>query len=875
MVIAAGTRLGPYEVVSQIGAGGMGEVFKARDTRLDRSVAIKVLPSELTHNAQLRVRFEREAKTISQLTHPHICTLHDVGSENGVSYLVMELLDGETLADRIARGPLPLHDVLRYGAQIADALGKAHRHGVVHRDLKPGNIMITKSGAKLLDFGLAKAAPFSANPDGATMQKSITQEGTILGTFQYMAPEQLEGLEADPRTDIFAFGAVLYEMATGTRAFAGKTRTSLIASIVSSQPRPLREIQPLTPPAFEHVVAKCLEKDPDDRWQSAQDVAEQLRWITGASTETVVAKRRSWLPWAIAAFFALLAIAAMTWSMTRREPRRPIVRATIPLPPGHLATDSHPLVAISPDSSRIVFQAYTATTPLRLWVRQLDRMDATPLIERGRGPFFSPDGEWIGVFGGNGKLRKIAASGGAPITLADAGNARGGSWGSDGYIYYSPLASSGIWRVPADGGEPRQFTAPDTSKGENSHRWPQVLPDGKHLLMIVRTSTITSFDEAKVAVLSLESGKWQTVLEGARFARYTPTGHLVFARGSALHAVRFDLKTMRTSGTPVRVIDAVESHPDNGVTHFDFSARGDLIYSANTAAAIGQHMVLSGPAGTQVLTKEPGPMYTPRMSPDGRTIAVRISEANDAIWTYDIARGALSRLTFEPGDESSPVWTPDGRHVVYASTPTPGTFRVAIKAADGSGDARVLAASEKSIMPTAVSPDGQWVACVVAGADSRDIHLISLRDGTRRPLVTTPFEDVRADFSPDGKWLVYMSIESGKAQVYVRSMVEGGGRWQVSTDLGSDPCWSRDGREIIYLGRGAQPYRVSVTPSGNSLTFGNPRPFGKPVDYIDPFDVTPDGRLLLVEKVESFNSAVSLTFVENWFADLERRVPKR
>ncbi|MCM2317460.1 MAG: serine/threonine-protein kinase, partial [Thermoanaerobaculia bacterium] len=449
MTLTAGTRLGPYEIVSPLGAGGMGEVWRAKDTRLERDVAIKILPGDFATNVQLKARFEREAKTISQMNHPNVCTLFDVGHDEGIDYLVMELIEGESLADRLLKGPLPIELVLRHGTEIASALDAAHKQGIVHRDLKPGNVMLTKAGAKLLDFGLAKSGPLmsatssvSQLADGPTVHKPLTEQGTILGTFQYMAPEQLVGQEADPRTDIFAFGAVLYEMATGQRAFVGKNKTSLVAAIVSGTPPPVSQVAPLTPPALDHVIKKCLEKDPDDRWQSIHDVADQLRWISEAGSRAgepapLLAKRKTKLrvAWALHAATALVAVAATLGVIyaTKAPPR--VLRATL-LPPDKLVFEpTNGAMALSPDGKRLVFPARDSSGKTTLWVRSLDALTAQPLAgtDGGHSPFWSPDSRFIGFFS-NGKLRKIDASGGPPQVLCDARNGRGGSWSRSGVI---------------------------------------------------------------------------------------------------------------------------------------------------------------------------------------------------------------------------------------------------------------------------------------------------------------------------------------------------------------------------------------------------------------------------------------------------------
>src|SRR5437867_6624632 len=505
MAITAGTRLGPYEVLAPLGAGGMGEVWKARDTRLDRSVAIKVLPAEFAENAQLKLRFEREAKTISQLNHPNICTLYDVGflgggpppsaadaaegrgaPQSGVPYLVMELLDGESLADRLTKGPLPIEQVLRYGIEIAEALEKAHKAGVVHRDLKPGNIMLTKAGAKLLDFGLAKPASVF-NADGATQHKPLTQEGTIVGTFQYMAPEQIEGGEVDARTDIFALGAVLYEMATGKRAFEGKSKASLIASILTAEPQPITAVQPMTPASFDRVIRTCLQKEPDDRWQSAHDVATELRWVSEAPSTTTPRRARSLLVWSMAAILGVIsiALAVALWRETQSARNEPAVRTLI-LPPENTTFDflgAAAPPAVSPDGKRIVFGAVEPGKKRMLYVRPLDSLVAQQLIgtEGATFPFWSPDGRFIGFFVDNA-LKKLEVIGGAPVTLCSVIDGRGGSWSPDGQTIIFTGRFAPIYRVPSAGGTPSTVT---TLEGRDvTHRFRQFLPVGHHFLFL-------------------------------------------------------------------------------------------------------------------------------------------------------------------------------------------------------------------------------------------------------------------------------------------------------------------------------------------------------------------------------------------------------
>ena len=584
MDIVPGVRLGPYEVVSAVGVGGMGEVYRANDTRLDRTVALKVLPAHLSSNPEFRERFDREARTISSLSHPHICTLYDVGHHDGIDYLVMEFVEGESLAERLKKGPLLIEQVLRYGIQIAEALDKAHRQGIIHRDLKPANIMITKSGAKLLDFGLAKIvaaeSPVVQLSHLPTAQRQLTQEGTILGTFQYMAPEQLEGLEADARTDIFAFGTVLYEMATGRHAFEGKTKTSLIAAIVDRDPPPISSIQPLTPPTFERVVKTCLAKDPDDRWQSARDVANELRWIQkSAPAVAVPQRRRDWIAWTIALIaIATAGVFAYLHHRATSEPPQSVQSAILPPEKGVFAFGPPSGgVAISPDGRRIVFRV-TNEGKTMLWVRALNSLAAQPLLgtEEGTFPFWSPDSRFIGFFAG-GKLKKIDANGGPPQPICSVINQpRGGSWGRDGVILFGAGTRDPISKVAAEGGSPVQVTK--LAVGQYSQRWPTFLPDGRHFLYFAQTWAGQPNEHDSTYVASLDSAEVRPLFHSSGAAMYAPPGYLVFVRDRMLLAQRFDAKKLQTVGEPFPVAERIESYPQTSTAIFSVSDNGVLLY---------------------------------------------------------------------------------------------------------------------------------------------------------------------------------------------------------------------------------------------------------------------------------------------------------
>jgi serine/threonine protein kinase len=633
MPIQAGSRLGPYELVAPIGAGGMGEVWRGRDTRLDRSVAVKILPASFAQDEQFRVRFEREAKTISSLNHPHICTLFDVGQEGDSQFLVMELLEGESLADRLQKGPLPLEQVVKFGAQVAEALDGAHKQGIVHRDLKPGNVMLTKTGAKLLDFGLARTgagvAGLSGSTELPTEVKPLTTAGTVIGTFQYMAPEQLEGTEADARTDIFGLGALLYEMATGRRAFEGKSKTSLIAAILSTQPPPISSVQPVMPPALDHVVRRCLEKDPDDRWQSAHDVASELRWIADAGSQagvpaTVTLRRRSRerLAWGLVALLAaattLLAIVGLRSSGT------PVAafRATLEPPPGTSLIPFDELgLALSPEGRRLAFVALAGDGSKQIWIRDLSDMSATPVPETSGAwyPFWSPDGRFLAFFA-DGKLKKIDLRGGSPQVIADAPSGRGGSWGPGDVILFAPNITTGIHSIPATGGTPTPVTRFD-SKQDTSHRWPRFLPDGRHFLFHLRVHVAGKPEVGRLMLGSLDSPEVTLLIDDATNAEYVKPGYLVFGRSGSLYAWRFDTGRRRLIGQPTPIVkEKVSFWEPKNLLAFTASDSGTIVYlpeavpktTLQWADASGRSL---GTLGPNLAGRKQGGLHPQRVQP--------------------------------------------------------------------------------------------------------------------------------------------------------------------------------------------------------------------------------------------------------------------
>ena len=662
MTLAGGTRLGPYEIVGPLGAGGMGEVYRARDTRLGREVAIKVLPSHLSDDPDRRTRFEREARAISQLTHPHICTLHDIGSEDGVDFLVMELLEGQSLADRLEKGPFPTEQVLKLGAEIADALDRAHRAGITHRDLKPGNVMLTKSGVKLLDFGLAKMAAterapsdLSSLPTQAAASRPLTEKGTVMGTFQYMAPEQLEGREADARTDIFSFGCLLYEMATGKKAFVGASQASLVTAILSKEPEPISTAAPMAPPALDRLVRTCLAKDPEDRWQSARDVRNELTWIAQAGSQvgapaavTSRRKSRERLAWICAAAAAVAAIALGAVYLRRVRPL--VVRSTI-LPPEKLqfffAGDNAGPVAVSPDGRSVAFVAAGETRPL-LYVRPLDALNASALpgTEGARFPFWSPDSRTIGFFTET-KLKRIdAAAGAVPATICDAPNARGGTWNRDGVIVFAPETRNGLFRVPASGGRPAPVTNLERPN-QTTHRWPVFLPDGKHFLYFAGNHNEPQSEDSGIYFASLEGKESRRVVHSFAGALYS-SGSLLYLRGNSLLAQPFDPSSGRLSGEAVPVAEGVQFDLSTWHGVFSVSDESVLVYQPG-GPGTGNLLVWYDRAGKTIGSPGERANYigAPRISPDGKRIATEIGDPGD-VFVFDVASGLKTRLTFTP-----------------------------------------------------------------------------------------------------------------------------------------------------------------------------------------------------------------------------------
>jgi eukaryotic-like serine/threonine-protein kinase len=835
MTLAAGFRLGPYEIVAPLGAGGMGEVYQARDTRLERTVAVKVLPPHLVGNADLRQRFEREAKTVSSLNHPHICAVYDVGQEGEVDYLVMEHLEGETLLDRLQKGPLPVGQALRHAVEIADALDKAHRNGVIHRDLKPGNIMLTKSGAKLLDFGLAKITapdPSERLSVLATAEKPLTEAGTLLGTFQYMAPEQLEGKEADARTDLFAFGAVLYEMVTGRRAFEGKSQASLVSAIMASEPAPLAAVQPMTPPAVERIVRNCLAKDPDDRWQSAHDLAAELRWISEAGSQAgvpapVVSRRKSrerWA-WALVAALGLLAAVAggILWARSRPTAVEP-TRFVITMPTQLRRMDWPKL---SPDGRTIAFLGTDAEGRTSIWLRPLSALEPhqVPGTEGAWRPFWSPDSRHLAFFVGK-QLKKVPISGGPPQLISDTVSGNDGTWGVGDVILFDGGVTDPIRRVSAAGGVPTDAAAPDKAQGETGAGWPTFLPDGKHFLFLADLVQ----GQSRLKVGTLGSSETQTLGSVNGRVEFSRSGHILYVSQGTLLARPFSTRTLTFTGEPVPVAENVTTPAGgNGFASFSVSSTGALAYLPQLAAAESD-LVWLDPKGKEL--KKVGQPRTYRdlaLSHDESSLAVGIEDADkqsDDIWVFDLKRDVPTRLTFDPKNDIWPVWSPDGKWIAFASN-RGGRYAVYRKLASGAGEDELLYQDDKvDAGPTDWSPDGRWIALnVYPGGGTPDIAVLpTTAKATPVPFLATPFAEGRARFSRDGRWLAYQSNESGRLEVYVQPFPATGAKWQISTNGGQSPYWTGMGRDLDFVGLDRKSlFSVTLTARGSSLEVSLPK----------------------------------------------------
>jgi len=855
----------------------MGEVYRGRDTRLDRSVAIKILPAHYSSDRNHKQRFEREAKAISGLNHPNICTLHDVGSQDGIDYLVMECVEGQSLAQRLEKGPLPIEQVLKIGREIADALAAAHRSGIIHRDLKPGNIILTKSGAKLLDFGLAKWAAQTCSlatmSASASVELPVTEEGTIVGTFQYMSPEQIEGKELDGRSDVFSLGAVLYEMLTGQRAFQGKSQLSVASAILEKEPLPIRATKPLAPRSLDHVIRRCLAKDSEERWQTTRDLALELKSIEAEdpdSSEGLVngvvrrANVYAWIGLCLAGF--LLASTLFLLSRLRLKGRvsQETIRSSI-LPPEGRELDRWGAAAISPDGKYLVFSAIIPGWGGQLYLRRVDSILAKPLpgTEGAQTPFWSPDSKWIGFVAG-AKLRKVSVEGGSPLILCDSSQLRGASWSSNGTILFVPGAGNPVFSVSEAGGSPVAVTQLDKSAGEVTHRWPIFLPDGKHFLFFSRGR------ENAIYASTIDSKERKLIVSNDTNVLYASPGFLLYVKNGALMAQRFDAKRLELSGSPAAIVD--------GVPVFGGQQHGLFTVSENGILAIqSKEEMISQPVWVDQVGKSLEPLMEPamfamfdmRMAPDRRKIAFGITDPKDGvdnIWVHDAANHQTTRLTFEQLIAQHPIWAPDGSQVLYTSNRIghPQIFRIPTT---GVGEAEPFLPSDYSDVAESWSPDGRYLAfgrAPIEGMVERSLWILPLF-GEKKPYPLLPgshSQQWSGVFSPDGKWMAFVSIESGKGETYIVPFPSVHMKIQISKNGGSRPHWSRDGHQLFYIGQGHALMEATLRFAPGGIQVANTQTLFR-LD-IPEFEISGDGRRFLVFKTVDNQEPSTVTLISNW-----------
>jgi serine/threonine protein kinase/Tol biopolymer transport system component len=889
MALAPGARLASYEILAPLGAGGMGEVYKAVDTRLDRVVAIKVLPAHLASDAQFRERFNREARIISTLDHPHICALYDVGEVAGphatgtastpIGFLVMPYLAGETLASRLLKGPLPVDQVLRYATQIADALDKAHRRGVVHRDLKPGNVMLTKDGAKLLDFGLATIAPSGSRvtvstsnvtmmPPPVADEGNLTGQGALLGTLPYMAPEQLEGAEADARSDVFAFGAMVYEMATGRRAFDARSQMSLMATIIGHDPPLVSATQPLSSPLLDHLVKTCLLKDPDARWQTMADVLIQLKLIADVRAPRTGAVQSS-KPLLVvsAATAALVAGVVVGWLVSSSRTGPAPATFTFDVDNVTQGVGAPLQFALSPDGAHLVSVVGSDKGSV-LSLRTLTNQATQTLAgtEGAANPFWAPDSRSIGFFA-DGKLKTVDIFGAPPQTLADAPRNAGGTWSRSGGIVFSTNVGPLLHVSPASGGSPAAVTAIDKSGFEIAHRFPSFLPDGRRFLYLAISS---SSQDSVLYAGSLVSMERTRILATGSKALFSPSRHLLFMRDDGLMAQPFDPERLVLSGDPVTVAGPIGANIQNSAAGFTISDTGVLAYRSRDAR--NRQLAVLDRTGAQVgVFGQLGFHSNPAVSPDFARVAVRDGSTDD-IWILDRARGSTSRFTFDRASDNAPVWSPDGQRVVFASNRN-GTFDLYQKQAAG-GQEELLLRSEQPKMPEDWSRDGRWLLYRTQGERTNaDLWMLRIDEGrTPEPVLTSAAEEREGRFSPDGRWLAFVSSESGSLQVFVQALSAAGPKRQVSIEGGHQPRWRGDGKELFFLSETRDAMAVSITEAGGTLEIGTPqRLFPTTAASFaerNSWEVARDGQSFVVNSVPIQRAPI--TVVVNWLQGMAR-----
>ncbi len=892
MPLLSGTRLGSYEITGTLGAGGMGEVYRATDTTLGRQVAIKVLPDAFAQDADRIARFGREAKTLASLNHPNIAHIYGLEQTDGIKALVMELVEGPTLAQRIAEGPIPIDEALPIAKQIADALEAAHEQGIIHRDLKPANVKVRPDGTvKVLDFGLAKAMEPAVNSlSSASMSPTITtpamtQAGMILGTAAYTSPEQARGKTVDRRSDIWAFGCVLYEMLTGSRAFHGEDVTDTLAAVLRDEPD-WSVLPAATPAATRKLLHRSLEKDPKARLDSAATARLEI-------TDSLARERDVGIPGATAthvwrrvaalavggALAGAAVVGGVVWFALRPTPP-PMVRLTMSTPDANALVDDHNF-SITPDGSRVVYRSRS-----QILVRALDQQEPTHLdVANATSLFLSPDGQWVGFFAG-GALKKIPISGGAPVTLSpgDGTSSRGATWGADGTVVFATFSGvTGLQRVSSDGGDVTVLTTATQETPGVDHVWPEFLPGGRAVLFTIIDSLGSP---SQLAVLDLQTGTQRVLVPGASDGKYVPTGHLLFRVGGALHAVPFDVDRLEVTGTSIPVLEDV-GVSGVGVVAAVVSASGTLVYLPGSATGGERRRLVwvDRQGREEFIGVSLRPYLYPRLSPDSTRVALTSNDEQQDLWVWDLRRETLTRLTFDPATDLPPVWAPDNRQLAFSSTRAGGQFNLFMQAVDGTGSVTRLTESLNQQNPTGITPDGMHMLFneVVPG-QRRNLRMLTLVPAPRvESLLATRFEERGAVVSPDGRWLAYESDNSGRFEIYVRPFpAVDEGQWQLSTAGGVQPLWSRDGRELFYVAPNGALMTVPTEPTASLWSAGAPTPVVRPGYFTAaglPFtgrhyDVTLDGqRFLMLKEDESAASTAQISVVLNWFEELKRLVP--
>ena len=889
-----GTKLGRYEIRSKLGAGGMGEVYQGRDTQLGRDVAVKVLPTTISNDADRLRRFEQEACAASALNHPNILVVHDIGIHDGTTYVVSELLEGETLRKRIGGTALSQRRAVDYALQIANGLAAAHEKGIIHRDLKPDNIFITKDGrVKILDFGLAKLTQL----DGTQSQTDVptrrvdTDPGVVMGTVGYMSPEQLKGRAIDPRSDIFAFGAILYEMLSGRRAFHGESAAETMSAILKEDPPELSDTNKSVAPALERLVNHCLEKNPEARFHSARDVAFALESISGSAAgtnETTIAqsvvpttsRARQWLPWAVVSAGLLLA-GIITWTYFRRQPMEagPIESMRFPIVMPEKAVIFGP-PTISPDGRYVVFRLNTGDGKELLWLRPLGSFEARPLAgtDGALQPFWSPDSRSVGFFA-NGKLKRIGVSGGSAQTICDAPSNHSGAWGNDGTILFSRAVASGLYRVSAAGGTPSQVTTVDASRSEIEHIWPYFLPDGRHFLFLARNAQP---ENSAIYVGALDSNETTRLLQAHSSVAFAPPGYVLFVRETTLMAQGFDADTLQLKADAFPLAEQTVRNSIIGRAMFSVSENGVLVY--RVGGINNSQLIWFDRSGKQLSAlTQPGSNNAPSLSPDEKQVAVSRVDPNTAtaadIWLLDSERGSQIRLTTDPGVDSFPSWSPNGDHITFVSTRNAVTSIYQKRSNGGSPEEPLVSSGELKYNPT-WSPDGQTIIYSQLNPKTNvDLYLLSL-SGEKKSTswLQTNFIEAQARFSPNGRWIAYISNETGQFEVYVESFPATGTKLPMSIGGGSQPQWRADGRELYYYNPERKLMAVEVNGDGPTFKVGQARPlFEIRVAAIDQsfpgngyYTVTRDGKRFLVSSLPDTPDRQQINVVVNWTADFKK-----